>query len=125
MTYFDTHSVLWLNPGEADSLSRRASRQIEADDELLISPMVLLELENLYEIGRLRLSAQQILEELGAEVGLRVCTYPFGLVMNQALHEKWTRDPFDRIIVAHARTRDAALVTKDERIRRHYPRAVW
>jgi PIN domain nuclease of toxin-antitoxin system len=42
-----------------------------------------------------------------------------------ALSETWARDPFDRLIVANARARDAVLVTKDERILRHYPLAVW
>ncbi len=34
-------------------------------------------------------------------------------------------DPFDRLIVANAKARNAPLVTKDERIRRHYSSAVW
>jgi len=38
---------------------------------------------------------------------------------------EWTRDPFDRLIVAHAAANDARLLTKDEKIRRHYKRAVW
>jgi len=30
--------------------------------------------------------------------------------------KKWSRDPFDRLIVAHAKAGDAALITKDENI---------
>ena len=56
--------------------------------------------------------------------GIRVCNYPFGLVMDQALREKWTRDPFDRIIVAHARARKAPLITSDRNILRHYDLAI-
>jgi PIN domain nuclease of toxin-antitoxin system len=125
VTYLDTHAVIWLREGEDTLFSRLAKAFIEAETDLVVSPMVLLELENLHEIGRVKPSARQVMEDLGAEVGLRVCTYPFGLIVEKALDEKWTRDPFDRIIVAHARARNAALITKDEKIRRHYSRAVW
>ena len=40
-------------------------------------------------------------------------------------YRKWVRDPFDRLIVAQAIANEAPLVTKDEKIRRHYRRAVW
>jgi len=125
VTYLDTHALIWLNPDEEVSLPRRASDAIMADDDLLISPMVLLELENLYEIGRFRLSAQGWLSKVGTLLGIRVCNFPFGLVMDQALQEKWTLDPFDRIIVAHARARKAPLITKDADILRNYPLALW
>jgi PIN domain nuclease of toxin-antitoxin system len=35
------------------------------------------------------------------------------------------RDPFDRLIVANAKAKDAPLVTKDPRIHRNYSRALW
>jgi PIN domain nuclease of toxin-antitoxin system len=125
LTYLDTHALIWLNPGEAAGLSDRARRAVDADEELLLSPMVLLELENLHEIRRFRHSAKDWMENVGAYFGIKVCSYPFGLVMDQALREKWTRDPFDRIIVAHARAREAVLISSDEKILRHYELAVW
>jgi PIN domain nuclease of toxin-antitoxin system len=123
--YLDTHALIWLNPGEAAGLTDSARRAIDTDDELYLSPMVLLELENLHEIRRFRYTAEDWMANIGAYFGIRVCTYPFGLVMNQALREKWTRDPFDRIIVAHARARKAPLITSDRNILRHYDLAVW
>ncbi len=124
MTYLDTHVAVWLLKGPKD-LPQRAQRRIETDDEILISPMVLLDMENLHEIGRLKIPTGKVFEILAATIGLRVCNHPFGLVVDQALREKWTRDPFDRIIVAHARCRGAVLLTKDEQILRHYDLAVW
>jgi len=38
----------------------------------------------------------------------------------QAVHEKWTRDLFDRLIVANAKAAGALLISKDERIHKHY-----
>jgi PIN domain nuclease of toxin-antitoxin system len=72
--YLDTHAVIWLREGENSRFSRFAKSSIDAETDLVVSPMVLLELENLHEIGRVKPSAKQVLEELGAEVGLRVCT---------------------------------------------------
>jgi PIN domain nuclease of toxin-antitoxin system len=121
----DTHAAMWAMQGNVSGFSQPAQRALELDDEVLISPMVVLELETLHEIGRLKVSPREMVERARAETGLRVCNYPFDLIIQYALEEKWTRDPFDRIIVAHARARGAPLVTKDADIRRHYERAVW
>jgi PIN domain nuclease of toxin-antitoxin system len=45
--------------------------------------------------------------------------------VDQALSEGWTRDPFDRLIVANAKAAAAPLVTKDEMVRGNYSRALW
>jgi PIN domain nuclease of toxin-antitoxin system len=46
--------------------------------------------------------------------------------MNTALDEKWTRDPFDGMIVAQAKANGFAfLVSADEEIAEHYPRTIW
>ena len=37
----------------------------------------------------------------------------------------WTRDPFDRLIVAQASLAGAPLVTKDRMIRKHFAKAAW
>jgi len=55
----------------------------------------------------------------------KVCEIPFYQVVEHALKEKWSRDPFDRLIVAHAKAGNAPLISKDENIRRHYRRAIW
>lgn len=88
--------------------------------------MVLLEFEYMSEIGRSTLRAQDVLRKLERELGLRVCDLAFADIAKAALDEKWTRDPFDRIIVAQARLNGLApLITSDEEIAEHYPRAVW
>lgn len=122
--YLDTHVVVWLGKGEQEQLSAGARKALE-DDDLLVSPAVMLELELLHEIGRLRASAEKALSFLEGEIGLRVCTLPFHHVVAQALHEKWTRDLFDRLIVGNAKAAGAPLVSKDERIRKHYRDAIW
>ena len=54
--YLDTHVLVWIAKGEDHQLSSSAREAIENDD-LLVSPAVILELELLHEIGRLRASA--------------------------------------------------------------------
>jgi PIN domain nuclease of toxin-antitoxin system len=122
--YLDTHVLVWIAKGEDHQLSSNAREAIENDD-LLVSPAVVLELELLHEIGRLRASAEKTLSFLETEIGLCACTIPFHEIVKHALHEKWTRDPFDRLIVANAKAASAPLITKDERLRKHYRRAIW
>lgn len=125
IAYLDTHVVLRLTQGRLRTIGPDASRLIRRA-ELLISPMVLLELEYLHEIRRIVLPAQDILRKVEHELGLRLCNVPFEEVAKAALDEKWTRDAFDRIIVAQAKVRGLApLISADERIAQHYPRTVW
>ena len=122
--YLDTHILVWLVRGEKDKLDDDARRAIE-DCDLMVSPAVVLELELLHEIGRLRASASSIVTALATDIGLRVCDLPFRTVVEYALKENWGRDPFDRLIVANAKAAEAPLVTRDARIRRHYSRVIW
>jgi PIN domain nuclease of toxin-antitoxin system len=50
-------------------------------------------------------------------LGLSICDLPFAEVSITSLQQKWTRDPFDRLIVAQALARGARLITKDRFIR--------
>ncbi len=124
IAYLDTHAAARLAHGRA-RIGRDAAGLIQRA-ELLISPMVLVELEYLHEIGRLTLPGKDVLRKLEGELGLRLCDLPFADVARAALDEKWTRDAFDRIIVAQARLNGLAqLISYDEEIARHYPRTVW
>lgn len=123
--YLDTPIVAWLGGGKISRLSRRAQAVIDKS-ELLLSPAAFLELEYLYELKRIRISARDTLLKVANETGLRLCEFPFASISSAALDEKWTRDPFDRLIVAHAKANGfASLISADEEIARHYPRTIW
>jgi PIN domain nuclease of toxin-antitoxin system len=124
MHFLDTQVVVWLAEGRLARLSSAATAAIEASD-VAISPMVLLELEYLYEIQRIVKQPLALVNQLQIQIGLAVCDASFGAVMHTALFETWTRDPFDRVIVAHARTANSPLVTSDAKIQENYPRVVW
>jgi PIN domain nuclease of toxin-antitoxin system len=124
VAYLDTHVVAWLFAGEIGLLTERA-RALVRESSLLVSPAVRLELQFLYEIGRTRSPARTVLRALGDSLGLGVCDAPFERVVEAAERQGWTRDPFDRLIVAQAMLARAALVTKDRTIHAHYAKAAW
>jgi PIN domain nuclease of toxin-antitoxin system len=122
--YLDTHVTAAVCQAKLGSLSKEARRLLNRETQFRISPMVLLELEYLREIGRIRLGARELLSRLGPPIGLLVCDLPFQNVALQAASESWTRDPFDRIIVAQARLAKAVLITRDGNMLAHYNKAV-
>jgi PIN domain nuclease of toxin-antitoxin system len=125
IAYLDTNVVVWLAQGAIARISRKAQGVLERAD-LLISPMMLIELEYLYESKRIKLPARDVRLKIEHEIGVRVCDLSFLSVASAGLDEKWTRDPFDRMIVAHAKANGLApLVSADKEIQKHYPRTVW
>lgn len=124
VVHLDTHILIWLFDGSAERLSKAARRAIDASP-VVASPAAVLELELLYEIGRRRSPAKALISALHSEIGLDVCALPFRAIVDQSFAEAWTRDPFDRLIVANAKAARVPLITADERILAHYSRAVW
>lgn len=125
MIYLDTHVVAWLYTNGRAGVPSPIARRLEASDDIRISPMVRLELEYLFEIGRVTQPPIHVLDALEPALGLTVCKAPFPAVAREAERQDWTRDPFDRLIVAQAALFDAPLITKDSTIHEHYQQAIW
>ncbi len=123
MIYLDTPVVVRMFTS-AHLVSPRARRLMNRES-IFISPMVEFELQFLHEIGRIQYPPHQILEHLAEKSGLLVCDKPFPAVIQLAIQIQWTRDPFDRIIVAQAGLGKNRLVTSDETILKKYPQAWW
>jgi len=124
LVYLDTHVVVFLYAGLIDKIGKKARIAIEKSG-VKISPIVALELQYLYETGRTNVPAEPVIKELAEAIGLTVCDMNFIDVCLKALEVSWTRDPFDRLIVANAMIAEAPLITKDRSIRRRYSRALW
>jgi PIN domain nuclease of toxin-antitoxin system len=124
LIYLDTHVVVWLYAGLLEKFSQSV-RVILNENEIRISPIVRLELQYLYEIERVKEPAQSIVADLADRIGIRVCDKDFSSVISQAILLKWTRDPFDRVIVAQAALNDNILISKDQSILEHYVHARW
>ena len=124
VVYLDTHVVVFLYSGLINKIGKKARTAIEKS-EIRISPIVAMELQYLYETERTTVPAEPVISELAETVGLAVCDMNFIDICFKALEVSWTRDTFDRLIVAHAMIADAPLITKDRFIRRKYPNALW
>ncbi|HDS11348.1 MAG TPA: PIN domain-containing protein [Candidatus Wirthbacteria bacterium] len=123
MIYLDTHVVIWLADLELHKLSAKQKELLESES-LYISPIVGLELQYLFEIGRLENPSDSILGKLKQQIGLSVYDADYAAVVQMATVLAWTRDPFDRLIVAQAKLDNTYLLTKDERVLANYARAV-
>jgi PIN domain nuclease of toxin-antitoxin system len=109
----DTHVVLWELEGSR-RVSRAAQEAIEQAAELLFSVVSFAEIGMKAAIGKLSVprdlrehvvrSGVQILR-LDADHGLAVADLP--------MHH---RDPFDRLLIAQARSEQLTIVTADRRI---------
>lgn len=124
MIHLDTHVVVWLYQGAAERFPASVRATLDTEP-LAISPIVLLEMAYLQEIGRIRASAGEIFAYLHEAIGLDQDPTSFSAVVARSLGQTWTRDPFDRIIVAQSIAAGVGLLTRDEEIRRHFSFAVW
>lgn len=109
----DTHVVLWQLEGTR-TVGPRAQRAIEQATELLFSVVSFAEIGVKAAVGKL--TVPDDLREHIVESGLRMLglTADHGLaVAGLPLHH---RDPFDRLLIAQARTEGLTLLTADARI---------
>jgi hypothetical protein len=97
----------WLHAGLVERLSTAAKREIE-DSELLLSPMVLLEMHYLYRRKRIAVE----LPVRGSSIGGN----------ERRLDRRSVRPHHRSAGVGQSRS---ALITADAEIRRHYKPAVW
>lgn len=124
MILIDTHVLAWLYQDDPRHLPVAVQDRLNRE-ELGVSPFTQLELNYLHEIGRLRPSGNEVLGELGPRLELVVLDVSASAVCGAAASLTWTRDPFDRLITAHATILGVALITKDRSIRQHYSLAWW
>ena len=123
MIYLDTHIVVWLYAGQLEKLSQQA-RNLMNENEIFISAIVRLELQYLYEIQRVTDPPHTIIGDLSNRIGLKICEKPFNRMVTHALDFTWTRDPFDRVIVANAALDEDILITRDRDILENYGHAL-
>ncbi len=123
MIHLDTHVAIWLRAGDTKRL--KPVRKLLDASELRISPFVVLELQALFEIGRLRETGRWIAERLAEDHDILVETASLAQATDRALDLSFTRDPYDRLIAAHALAMGASLLTVDETLRAHVSCARW
>ena len=123
MIFLDTNAAIYLFSGY-EHFPMKTQKAIEAD-ECYVSPMVRLELQYLFEIGRTKHKSQTVIDTLYKDLGVLVHNHYFDPIVLDAISAPWSRHPFDRIITAHAKCMEAILVTTDKIILKNYPKAIW
>ena len=119
----DTHIAVALFEGKTAGLSAKTLRLLD-QAPTTISPAVVLELEMLFEIKRLKRRADAIVSYLQNQLSIGVAQERFSDIARFATDLAFTRDPFDRLITAHARLAKAKLVTLDQNIHQHFDAAI-
>ena len=131
MILLDTHAwVWWVNdPQELSSAANRAINTAREESAVYVSSMSAWEVALLVAKGRLQLTLDVEDWIIRSEALPFLNFIPVDnriAVRSTALPGTLHGDPADRIIIASALTLGAAIVTKDERIKRYrHVKTVW
>ena len=101
----DTNAVIWVDRGHP-----RIRSLLRGGQRLYISPATVLELQFLHEARRIRLrdgTVQSIVDDDRWVLD----DPPAASWFQRAADLSWTRDPFDRLLAAHAQVRRWRLAT--------------
>jgi PIN domain nuclease of toxin-antitoxin system len=110
----DTHAFLWLAAGDAKLPAAVKTAFVDKRNEVYLSVVSIWEIAIKVSIGKLILTLPtQALIQGGQAQGIRI----LGISADQALAVEHLpfhhRDPFDRILVAQARSENMRLVSAD------------
>jgi PIN domain nuclease of toxin-antitoxin system len=106
----DTNALIWLWRGH------RRVKSLATAGRLFASPASILELQMLAESGRVVLRREITAAAALADERWVIDEVPSTRWLSAAANVAWTRDPFDRLIVAHARLRGWKLATADRAV---------
>jgi PIN domain nuclease of toxin-antitoxin system len=112
MTLLDTNVLIWAQK------SHPRARKVMRDGRLYVSPATLLELQYLHEAGKIRL-VPGAMRAIVDDDRWAVDDPPPTTWFLKAVELAWTRDPFDRLIAAHAQVRGWRVATSDRNLIEH------
>ena len=122
----DSHTVIWALTAP-QNLSAKAKRELsKADNELLVSMASLYELTIKMNIGKFVYKGG--LKELFTD--LDAAKYSILPIEKKHLLEysklpMHHRDPFDRLIIAQAKSDKLTVVSKDEHFKKYDVKVIW
>lgn len=119
----DTHAALWFLSGD-ERLGQSARHHLTDDaNRVLLSAAVVWEVAVKRSLGKLVVPEEYLSLLLGAGVqALAVSLDHAAAVEGLPWHH---RDPFDRLLVAQAFIEGAALVSRDDALRRYGVTLIW
>jgi PIN domain nuclease of toxin-antitoxin system len=115
----DTHALAWFIAEDkrlsslVESLLNQAQ---EGEIQILIPTLVLAELMHIAEKGKVKVTVEQILEQINQGDGFTVVAFDFPVFQAMlTLPKEW--DIHDRVIAATASYYQTTLITRDEMLR--------
>lgn len=105
MILLDTNAIIWLGTNH-----RRTRELANSTEPMCVSPASLLELQYLEEVGKLRIKSMDAVTRNSRWTVDEPSPSDW---FEHAYSLSWTRDVFDRLIVAHATSRRYKLATGD------------
>lgn len=118
MILLDTNAVIWMLADD-----RRAAPLLNTGVRLFLSPVSLLEIQFLVEGGRLKEPVEGVFS-LADDPRWDLDSPSSEVLFRTAADVNWTRDPFDRLLIAHARCRRLRFATGDRFLLERLPEAV-
>ena len=106
----DTHFLIWTT---LDSARLRRFPWLGQYLPWTVSPVSLLELQYLSEIGRVNAKLPEFTEALLQDSRFVIDEVPLLPLVREAFGLDWTRDPFDRLLAGHSSVRGVPLCTVD------------
>jgi PIN domain nuclease of toxin-antitoxin system len=119
----DTHVIVHLNQNDRKKFGPKATETV-SDSYLLIPQISILELDYLREIGRVTKSGKDFAANLMFSINASLEMSPLIGLVEFSQKIQWTRNPFDRLIVAASMHMQVPLLTSDENILSNYKYAV-
>jgi PIN domain nuclease of toxin-antitoxin system len=122
--FLDTHILIWLYQRDGSKFSAKNRETLDISN--LYMPVIsFLEIQFLKEIKRITFSADELLDELRIDLPINITEANAITLIRKAVEFNWTRDPFDRLIIAETVLYNAKLLTKDSNILSNFHDAVW
>ncbi len=123
----DTHALYWFVDGDEKPSESAIETIGDPDNEILISPASYWEMAIKIRLGKWRLN--QPYQEFIDTILVR---YAFGILPILPLHTVELlempfhhRDPFDRLLIAQAKTEQIPIVSSDDRFDAYGIRRIW
>lgn len=122
----DTHAVIWFIT-EDDQLPKKAKDLIQnTENECFVSIVSLWEMGIKHSLGRLDLNAtlQKIFELIDKSGFILMPITPTHILANATLGF-YHRDPFDRLIIAQAKSEELYLISGDRMFKKYPVNVLW
>ena len=115
----DTHIFLWLNQAPERIPAHFLKLCEDTQNHLLLSPASAWEIQIKHQLGKLALDAplSVMIERQSLENGLNILPILLPHIFALSDLENHHNDPFDRLLIAQAKTESMMLLTMDSKIR--------